>query len=169
MTFLGKLDRLVYATGFDRILFMKVEPRTFRWAPLLVIAALVVGYVEMASMSRLPGRTFLLGWALFYGAYLIAFFLRLFGPRFVATNSQPLDERELMVKARAYAISGIAITALAMLGCCYMPIADVFAWWRPHLPNDWISLALGIQAVAMLLPTLIASWLEPRGAADQEG
>ena len=168
MSFLGKLDRLVYATGFDKLLFMKVEPRRYRWAPLFVIAALVIGYVMMANLASRPALKFLLGWTLFYGAYLIAFFLRLFGPRFVATISQPLDERELMVKARAYAISGIAITGFAMLGCCYMPIAGLFGWWRPHMPNDWVSLALGIQAVAMLLPTLFASWIEPRAGADQE-
>jgi len=30
------------------------------------------------------------------------------------------------------------------------------------LPNDWIALGFGVQAAAMLLPTMIASWIEPR-------
>jgi hypothetical protein len=161
MSLLRKMDRLVYATGLDRIIFMKVEPRTFRWTPLLVIAALIVGYVEMAQRATLPGFRFLIGWTLFYGAYLIAAFLRLLGPRF-STASRPLDEREAMVKARAYAMSGIVLTGCAMLGCFYMPAAGFLNLWRPHTPNDWIGMGLGIQAAAMLLPTMIASWLEPR-------
>ena len=167
MTLLGKMDRLVYATRLDRIIFLKVEPRTFRWTPLVVIAALIIGYVEMAQTSSLPGRSFLIGWTLFYLAYLVAAFLRIFGPRFT-TASRPLDERELMVKARAYALSGIILTSFAMLACFYMASAEVLQLWRPHTPNDWISLGLGIQAGAMLLPTLIASWLEPLPAADQD-
>ena len=172
MSFLGKLDRLVYATGFDRIMFMKVEPRTYRWTPLLVLTALVVGYVVMAKaeMAHFPSSRFFVGWALFYGAYLVTAFLRVFGPRFIGTNSRPLDERELMVKARAYAISGVAITGFTMLGCAYMAIASAGLWtlWAPRTPNDWIALALGIQALAMLLPTWIASWIEPRLTADHD-
>jgi hypothetical protein len=172
MSFLGKLDRAVYATGFDRMIFMKIEPRTYRWTPLLMIAALVAGFAVMAvaEMSHFPGARFFVGWALFYGAYLAAAFLRVFGPRFVGTNSRPLDERELMIKARAYARSGILLTGFAMLGCAYMAVASAGVWglWQPHTPNDWIALALGIQALAMLLPTWIASWLEPRAIAGEE-
>jgi uncharacterized membrane protein len=168
MSLLGQMDRVVYATRLDRLLFMRVQPRTFRWTPLFLIAALLAGYFLMAKTGSSPNRSFLVGWLLFYAAYLAAAFLRIFGPRFVATNLAPLDERELMVKARAYAISGIALTSFAMLGCTYMAAADLMGFWRPQLPNDWISLALGIQAAAMLLPTFIASWLEPRRATDPE-
>jgi hypothetical protein len=168
MTLLKKMDDLVYATGIDKILFRKVQPRSLRWIPLLVLAALIVGYVLMAEIVLKPTASFFMGWLLFYGAYLAAAFLRVFGPRFVATANHPLDERELAVKARAYATSGIVITTLAMLGCCYMAGAEPLGWWHPHMPNDWISLALGTQAVAMLLPTWIASWLQPPPLADQE-
>ena len=168
MTLLKKMDDLVYATGIDKILFRKVRPRNWRWIPLLVLAALIVGYIFMAEMGSKPRASFFVGWSLFYGAYMAAALLRVFGPRFVPTARDPLDEREMIVKARAYATSGIVITALVMLGCCYMAGAEPFGLWRPHMPNDWVSLALGIQAIAMLLPTWIASWLEPRPLADQE-
>lgn len=172
MTMLGKMDRLVYATGFDRILFMKFQPKSFRWAPLPVLVALVLGYVVMAKteMGHFPNLRFFVGWLLFYGAYLVAAFLRAFGPRFWGTGSRPLDERELMVKARAYGASGVMITCLTMLGCSYMATESAGLWrlWGPHTPNDWIGLALGIQALAMLLPTWIASWLEPRLTADHD-
>ena len=171
MTLLERMDRLVYATRLDRIVFMKIQPRTFRWTPLLVMGALLAGYVLMARTSSLPTRNFLLGWALFYGAYLIAAFLRVFGPRFTPTVLHPLDERELTLKFRAYAISGVALTSFAMLGCFYMAIASAAVLprlWHPRTPNDWVSLGLGIQAGAMLLPTYIASWLEPRLAEEPE-
>jgi len=168
MSLLKKLDDLVYAIGIDKILFRKVRPRSLRWIPLFVLAALIVGYVLMASIASRPTAKFFVGWLLFYGAYMTAMLLRTFGPRFVATARDPLDERELTVKARAYATSGIGITVLAMLGCCYMAGAEPLGIWRPHMPNDWISLALGLQAIAMLLPTWIASWLQPPPLADQE-
>jgi hypothetical protein len=86
----------------------------------------------------------------------------------VPTIHQPLDEREMMVKARASAIAGIALTSLAMGGCFYMAIAEPLGMWRPHDPNQWVALAFGLQACLMLLPTLIASWLLPRAPADDE-
>lgn len=168
MTLLQKMDRLVYATRLDRIVFMKFQPRTLRWTPLFVIAALVVGYVMMAKTSGSPGRDFLIGWMIFYGAFLAAAFLRVFGPRFMATALHPLDERELMVKTRAYAISGILIAGSAMLGCFYMATEGAPGFWHPRTPSDWFNLGFGIQATAMLLPTWIASWLQPRPAADHE-
>lgn len=168
MTLLGKMDRLVYATGFDRLLFMKFEPRTFRWIPVFVIAALIAGYYLMAQAAGAGDRLFWIGWLTFYGAFLTAAFLRLFGPRFMATALRPLDERELMVKLRAYAISGVVFAGFAMLACFYMAAADPMKLWRPHLPYEWINLGFGVQAAGTLLPTLIASWVEPRPAAEQE-
>lgn len=168
MTLLQKMDRLVYATRIDRIIFMKFQPRSFRWSPLLVIAVLVVGYVLMARTSSQPDRSFLIGSMLFYGAFMVAVFLRLFGP---ASTARPLDERQLMVKSRAYAVSGIVFASFAMMGCFYMAVASAGLWhlWQPHNMSDWITLGFGFQAAGNLLPTWIGSWLEPRPAADDEG
>jgi|1185.fasta_scaffold77511_2 hypothetical protein len=169
MTLLQRMDRLVYATRLDRIIFMKFQPRTFRWSPLFVIATLIAGYVMMAQITGLPDRSFFIGWLLFYGAFIVAAFLRVFGPRFTATAFHPLDERELMVKARAHASSGIVLAGFAMLGCFYMATAGMPGLWHPHMPNDWINLGFGLQALGLLLPTWIASWLEPQLATDEEG
>jgi hypothetical protein len=168
MTLIEKMDRLVYATRLDRLIFMKFQPRPFRWTPLLVIAALVTGYVLMAKTAGLPDRSFLIGWLLFYGAFLAAAFLRVFGPRFTATALHPLDERELMVKARAHAVSGIVLAHLAMLGCFYMATAGVPGLWHPHTLLDWFNLGFGVQAIGMLMPSWIASWLEPPADADHD-
>ena len=170
MTLLEKMDRLVYATRIDRILFRKMQPRTLRWTPLFVIAALVAGYVMMTKTPSVTVRGFWIGLLLFWGAFLAAHFVRTVGPRLTATELHPLDERELMVKARAYAISGLVLAMLAMAGCFYMSIAGVLGLWypNPRVPFDWIILGFGIQAGAMLMPTWVASWLEPRPAADHE-
>ena len=168
MTLLEKMDRAVYATGIDRIIFMKTKPRTLRWSPLIVLVMMVAGYVMLAQPIRPPFKLFVIGMTLFYGGYLGAFIVRIFGPRMVPTTSQPLDEREMMVKARASALSGIILTALAMAGCFYMGVADVFGTWRPHDPNQWVALGLALQACFMLLPTLFASWMQPRAPTDED-
>ena len=168
VTLLEKMDRAVYATGIDKVLFRKTKPRTLRWSPVVVLVAMVAGYVLLAQPIHPPFTALMLGIALFYGGYLGAFILRIFGPRMTPTTSQPLDERELMVKARASAISGIALTSLAMGGCFYMAVAEPLGTWRPHDPNQWVALAFGLQACLMLLPTLVASWLLPRVPQDDE-
>jgi hypothetical protein len=173
MSLLGKMDRLVFATGIDRIIFLKGQPRTFRWIPLFVIAALVAGYVLMArtfdSSDRPPvTNSALIGFILFYGAFLAAGFVRVIGPRFSPTLARPLDERELMVKAQAYALSGAVLAGFAMIGCFYMAIAGLLGLWQPHLPLEWINLGFGLQVLNLVLPTWIASWSQPRPAADHE-
>jgi len=158
MTLLERMDRLVYATRIDRVIFMKAPPRSFRWTPLFVLAALIAGYVLMARTTGLPDRGFLIGFPLFYGALVAAPFLRILGP----TAPRPLDERELIVKARAYAISGAVLASFAMFGCFYMASAGVPWLWHPSAALDWLNLGFGFQAGGMLLPTWIASWLQPR-------
>jgi peptidoglycan/LPS O-acetylase OafA/YrhL len=165
------MDRAVYATGIDRLIFRRVKPHSLRWAPLFVLAAMIGGYVLMARTAtiadpRVMIPRLLIGWLLFYGAYLLAMFLRLFGPRLVATIRQPLDEREAMLKARAGAISGMVLAILAMAGCFYMAGAQTLGWWQPQRPIDWVNLGFGLQGGFLLLPTLIASWLQPRMTAD---
>jgi hypothetical protein len=155
---------MVYATRLDRLIFMKGQPRSFRWTPLLVIAALITGYVLMAQTMALPDRKFWIGWLLFYGAFVAAAFLRVLGP----AAPRPLDERELIVKARAYALSGVVLASLAMFGCFYMASEGVPWLWHPHAVLDWFNLGFGFQAGGMILPTLIASWLQPRPVAGDD-
>jgi hypothetical protein len=101
MNLLERLDRLVYATRIDRIIFMKTSPRNLRWTPVAVFAALVLGYTLMTKAQPVLLRDYLIGWLIFYGAVIAAGFVRVFGPRFTGSLFHPLDERELMIKARA--------------------------------------------------------------------
>jgi len=166
MTLPEKMDRFVQVLHLDWIVREK-QPRAFRWAPLLVIAALVTGYVLMARTGGAVVPDFFIGWLVFYGAFLAAAFLRALGPRFTATVHRPLDERELMVKARAHATSGVVLAMAVSLGCFYMTTSAVPSLWHPQV-MDWFHLGFGVQAVSTLLPTWIASWLEPRPARDLE-
>jgi hypothetical protein len=167
MTLLERMDRLVYATRIDRVIFMKLEPRAFRWTPLLVISALITGFAMMARTRTPLVADFFIGWLLFYGAILAAYLLRALGPRFMGTADRPLDERELMVKARAHAASGVVLALIFSLGCFYMTTAGVPGLWHPQF-MDWFNLGFGVQGISILLPTWIASWLEPRPAADSD-
>ena len=54
-------------------------------------------------------------------------------------------------------------------GGIFTTAADVLKLWRPANTADWINLAFGLQASAMLLPTWIASWLQPRPDSDDDG
>lgn len=165
MTLLKMFDNLVYATRLDKLTSMRMPPRSFRWAPLLVVAAMVVGFVLIAKAGRGISADFLAGWLVFYGAIVAAHFLRALGPRFIGTVTRPLDERELMVKARAHAASGVVLAMTFSIGCFYMTSAAVPWLWHPQV-MDWFNLGFGIQGLHALLPTWIASWIEARPAAD---
>lgn len=167
MTLLEKMDRAVYATGIDRIIFRKFKPHSLRWLPLLAVLALIGGYVAMVRAGSAVGQL-LIAAGIFYGAFLFALLLRIFGPRMTPTIDEPLDERELMVKARASAGSGLVLAMVAMIFCFYMSVADLLGLWRPAKPNDWLALGFGLQACHMLLPTWIASWLQAPAPADDE-
>ena len=166
MSLLKKMDDAVYATGIDRLLFRKIKPHNLRWLPLFVLAALILGYWLMARTAGIADVRIMIprllgGWLVFYGAYLLAMFLRLFGPRMVSTPRQPLDEREAAIKARAGAMSGNILAIAVLGGCFYMSVAGLLGWWHPDRPVDWVNLGFGLQAGFLLLPTLIASWLQP--------
>ncbi|MEH6792481.1 hypothetical protein, partial [Parasphingorhabdus sp.] len=142
--------------------------RTLRWTPLLVFVALVAGYAMLARSPSVLTPDFWIAWLLFYGAFLAAHFVRLAGPRFTPSAREPLDERELTVKVRAHAISGMLFAGTAMFGCFYMAAAGTPGLWHPQGWYDWFNLGFGIQAAATLLPTWVASWLEPRPITDLE-
>ncbi|HEV8407618.1 MAG TPA: hypothetical protein VGQ34_06745, partial [Sphingomicrobium sp.] len=59
------------------------------------------------------------------------------------------------------------MASIATLGCFYMATAGSPWLWHPH-GYDWVNLGFGVQAISLLLPTWIASWLEPRAGADSE-
>ena len=175
MTLLEKMDRAVYATGIDRIIFRKIKPRTLRWTPLFVLAALIGGYALMVVNE--PGAAhralrlnagFLVGAPLFFGSYSLAMLVRFLGPRLVPTIDGPLDERELIIRARAHALSGTVLAIAAMAGCFYMGVAGIFGWWQPASALDWMYLGLGLQGGFLALQTLFASWMQPRPVADDQ-
>jgi hypothetical protein len=81
-------------------------------------------------------------------------------------GAETLDEREVAIRARAFALSGSAIAWLAILGCFWFGIALLVGGWMPRRPDEWIYLAMGLEAWVLTLPVLIASWLQPREAPE---
>lgn len=165
MSLLSTLDRVVHVTRLD-ILTPHAERRSrnLRWLPLFVLAALPIGYALMVAMTHkaVPVRVGFFGSLLFFGAYLAAMLIRLFGPRLVAEAGVRLDEREQMIKARAGSIAGTIVTILFVAFCLYAGCASSFGAWMPSSTIEWIYLGLGVQGVAFALPVLAASWLQPR-------
>ena len=167
MTLLERMDNFCRRAFLDRVL--NPRPRPLRWLPLLVLAAIVGGYVLIESYQHTHVLWRLLGGlSLFVGGNIAAYLLRMIGPRFANHGSLPLDERELLVRARANAVSGMTLSITAMVGCFYMGLATMLPLWRPLTMLDWVYLGLTLQNIAIILPTLIASWLQPRPDTDED-
>jgi hypothetical protein len=167
MKMLATLDRFLHRTGLDLLTpYAGRRPRNLRWFPLLILASIVAGYAMLIT----PPNMGIGSWRLpFAGAVLFAFgfgaanLIRLFGPRLsLAVDGRGLDERESIVKARAGSISGAIVTVLVVMGCFYGGYASVFGWWMPRATVEWVYLGLSIEAFALTLPVLVASWLQPR-------
>ncbi len=168
MTLLERMDQFVHVTRLDRLAFLEPRPRLLRWLPLLAFAAMIGGYALVVQAEGHISRGLLTGFLIFFGGILAANFLRMFGPRLTPSTRHALDERERMVKAQAGAVSGAIFATLAIAGCFYMAVADPLGWWRPRVPLDWIYLGWGLQGGFMLLPTLVASWLQSPPADEAE-
>jgi hypothetical protein len=163
----GKLDRMVHNARLDVLTPYGAPPRrNLRWLPLLILIALPASYLLQVWILRGAGgpvgRLWIAyaGASLFWLAFAGAQLIRLFGPR-VGWEGGPLDERELILKARAGSIAGSILAALCTLGCFYGGYAAVFGAWMPATALEWVYLGLIIEAYALTLPVLVASWLQP--------
>jgi hypothetical protein len=165
MTLLASLDRFVHRTGLDLLTpYRRHRPRNLRFLPLAVLVAIVLGYILMVAPPNTGFGNWRLPFAgalLFFFGFLAANLMRLFGPRIVPVDGSALDERELVLRARAGNISGLIITVLAIIGCFYGGYASVFHLWMPRATIEWVYLGLAIHGFAFALPVLVASWLQP--------
>lgn len=163
MRILAAADRLVVRTGLYRMTMIdRPRPRSLRWLPILVLAALWVG---LALLPTRPGIGLspigFVGALLFLGGYCTSIYLRFFGPRLDSSSKNPLDERERALRARAFAWSGAVFTLVACFGCLYMGLAEALGWPRPSGIQEWINLGMALQATSQILPVFFASWLQP--------
>jgi hypothetical protein len=171
MTLLAALDRFVHATHLDFLTpYAGREPRNLRWTPLIALLGVVGGYALLEIYAFRPAAAgenwrwtlwhAFGGGALFWISFGAANLVRLFGPRVTAEQGQ-LDERELVLRARAGSLSGYLLSLLAVLGCFYCAFAPAFRLWRPETTLDWTYAGLLVEAFAFALPVLVASWLQP--------
>jgi len=165
MGLLATLDRFVHATRLDFMTpYADRRPRNLRWLPLLVLAAMIVGYVLLVGTIRGAAWSWqvgITGSLIFVLAVIAAHLIRLFGPRVVVDRNGPLDERELMLNARAGSLSGTILTVVVVAGCFYASFAVVLGTWLPATPIEWAFLGVVVEAGAFVLPVLTASWLQP--------
>ena len=179
MTLLDAGDRLAKKIWLDRVpAFDPAEPRSLRWLPLLILVAVSVGYPLIPSpfdqggllggkITQLKFGAMLVATFLFFGGFTMANCIRFFGPRLGSRlGAETLDERELAIRARAFALSGSAIAWFAVLGCFWIGVAPLVGGWTPRRPLDWMYLGMALEAWVLTLPVLIASWLQPREAPD---
>ena len=171
MTLLSAMDRFVHVTRLDLLAPQgRPRPRNLRWLPLLALATMAAGYAVAVAEFRQGSAHLQLGFGgiiLFLLGYLAALLVRLFGPR-LADAERGLDERELLLRARAGNISFWIVTVLAMGGCFYGGYAAIFGSWMPRAAIEWVYLGLGFQACAMALPVWVASWLQPKPDPEDE-
>ena len=123
----------------------------------------MVGILRQVGRARAlrPALDRLCRRRLFSGSPSVAAQLsRLFGPR-VGWEGGPLDERELILKARAGSIAGPILAALCATGCFYGGLRRCSAPGCRRSALEWVYLGLIVSAYARLLPVLIASWLQP--------
>ena len=168
MGLLASLDRAVRISGLYRMTMIeRPEPRSLRWVPLIPLVAIAAGYAlivaalgahDIKSASLMAGA----GGLVFILGLVVATFLRFFGPRLVPDPRNPLDERELVVRSRAIAVAGTMASGAAMMVCFYFAVAAPLGLWMPRGPVEWSMLGFAIQGAWLVLPTLTASWLEPR-------
>jgi hypothetical protein len=163
------LDSFVRRTGlYGATMIERREPRNLRWLPLLLILGLVGGYAFATPEFGLAEQpvAILTGGLVFYLAFGASIYVRFFGPRLIPAAGEALDERELVLKARATAASGQVTAILAMSACFYFAIASTLRWWMPAVSTQWVMLGFGVQGLHFTLPVLFASWMQPRLGAE---
>jgi hypothetical protein len=171
MTIPARLDRFIRATRLDLLSPEgRHRSRNLRWLPLPILLALPLGYALLAApLGEVEGvpRAPLAGALIFFAAFVASSLIRFIGPRLAPGADRPLDERELVLEARAGSVSGSIIVLLTVLGCFYCAGASVYDWWRPRGTAEWVFLGLAIQGYAFALPVLVASWFQPRAEEDE--
>ncbi len=168
-----RADALAKGSGLYRLTLIDAQrnPRPRRWLSIVVVAGIIGGYGWTAAVLRQPHGLLLpalIAPVVFMLAFCAAQYLRWAGPRLAPLNGDSLDERELAIRARAGSLSGLAITILAVLLCFYQATALMLGWWHPQSPVDWLYLGLAIEALAISLPVLFASWMMPAVPLDAD-
>jgi len=172
-TIAERADALAKGSGLYRLTFIDIQKnaRPLRWWSLAAVIGIVAGYAGTVALLGQPRDVRLIGFAvpmLFVVSLTAANIIRMAGPRLSASPDHPLDERERWIKARAGSLSGLVITVLAIGVCFYQGTASIFDWRQLQSPLEWTYLGLGIEGLAVVLPTLFASWMLPPLPADEQ-
>ncbi len=161
MNLIARMDRFCETVFLDRV--KPTRPRILRWYPVLALGALAAGFALIAANQRVDRIPALMaGATLYILGSLASGFLYIYGPRMQGV----LDERENAIKVRSLALAGTVFVWATIAGCFYLCVAEAIGWWRPDAVA-WMFLGLTLQPAYRLLPTLLASWLQPRDVPEE--
>jgi hypothetical protein len=74
-----------------------------------------------------------------------------------------LDERQRLVRDRAFAAALRVLTVYLSVGWVYALLASLLGWWLPPADRAWFALWT-LAMLAYGLPTALAAWHEPEDA-----
>lgn len=130
------------------------RPRHLRWVsgiPLAMALAALVLQVQGVGI-----RTFMLAFLAMISASWPAFF----GPLRTPTRSEPLDEREQLLRTRAMLAGANTTAILALIGAMIFANGNFFGFglWQPATDKDWFVILSVLVTTLGCVPTLYASW-----------
>ena len=153
MVVLERLDHLVKRVGLYPA--VGVRPRHLRWLPLVALALAAAGVALHVTASE-PGP--LEGQLIVLLAFLLSIWFAIFGPLRNPTLDAPLDEREQLVRTRAYLAGAGAVAVIAIVAALLFSLSRFLGIWTPSTPGDWRTICFGLIAVFNSVPPLHASW-----------
>ncbi|WP_424950436.1 hypothetical protein [Deinococcus sp.] len=77
-----------------------------------------------------------------------------------------LDERQLLLRGRAYLNAYRVLGLLIMLGLLYISLAADQGWPMPHGYPAWNLLYMAALLLSLTLPSALLAWTEPDPPAD---
>ncbi|MGF1462359.1 MAG: hypothetical protein ACFB2Z_04220 [Maricaulaceae bacterium] len=95
--------------------------------------------------------------------------------RFVADDTARLDEREMMVRRRAFERAYFTLAIMVLLGLGGTVMLTAFSeaasvtFWRPTTWAHWNALFFGVGMVAVLLLASVVAWTVKSPPIEEEG
>lgn len=156
MSLIGRMDDFVKRIGLYPGITGHGRPRHTRWLPIVVLTLAIVGFgLHVADPDR---SAFIDGSGLVMLAFVVSPLFALLGPLRQPTLDEPLDEREKLLRTRAFSAGAMAVAALAIVGALLFSLAGYLGTWTPRTADDWRTICFALVAVFHSVPPLHASW-----------
>ncbi len=155
-------------TNATRNFQIPMRAATARWLSVLVLVALLIGYLGEAVLPS-PGQgalVFLILLRLVGLVGAILLFLSSYG-QLSQRAERDLDEREAQFRNRAYVLTHQIMVVALFLAFFWVEISTKLGWWLPPA-REVGNLITAFALSSMALPAAILAWRD-RTPADEEG